>query len=1463
MNDNAKQAREIFMEISELASTERDQALEQACAGDADLRAQVETLLRAMIDAEGFMGQPTADDMGSPTLSIDHLAKPSQSAVSEEGIGQQIGHYKLLEQIGEGGFGSVWAAEQKVPVKRRVALKIIKLGMDTKQVIARFEAERQALAMMDHPNIAKVLDAGATDNGRPYFVMELVKGVPILEYCDREKLNTKSRLNLFTLVCHAIQHAHQKGIIHRDIKPGNVLVTMHDGVPVPKVIDFGIAKATTAELTQMTIYTQHHQMVGTPAYMSPEQAEMSGLDIDTRSDIYSLGVLLYELLTGTTPFAHQELMERGFGEMMRIIREEIPHKPSTRLSSLGETGTRTAEQRHTDIRKLGLVLRGDLDWIVMKCLEKDRTRRYDTANGLAADIVRHLSDEPVVAGPPSAGYKISKFIKRNRGQVIAGGAIAAILILGVVGTTSGMLWAIDEKTQAKAAAESERIAKQEAQENAQRAQAAEAEALARATELEQVAEFQSEQLGAIDPEMMGVQLRLSLLDSLPEDERALLSETLAPVNFTNIAMGTLEDNIFQNTIDAINTQFAEQPLVRARLLQTTADTLADLGLHQIAMEPQSVALDIRREELGEEHADTLYSLLSISNLYVAQNRLPEAISNIRSILSIQQRTLGEDDPDTLLSVWSLGATLRRQGELDEAEQYIRQALLGQRRVLGDAHEDTLSSMNSLAVLLGQQGKIDEQEGYYKEVLAGYRLVKGNDDPATLNSIANMGVFLLEQGKVFEAEPYVREALERSRRVLGDNHPDTLRALHSMGGLLQEQGMFAEAEPYFRESLDGVRRLLGDDHPSTLNIKGGIGLLYQQMGKLSDAEPFLRESYEGLRRVLGDDRAEILTSMNNLGLLFEAQGELSEAESWLRKALEGYRRVLGDEHRLTLGTMINLGEVLQKQGKLSDAEPYLREAMEVTRRVLGDDDPITLKSISSLGSLLNNQGEFVQAEAYFREAGLGLRRVLGDDHPQTLTWMNKMSMMLMNLGKHPEAELLAREALDARREMLGEDHPDTLNATVLVGMTLQQQGIFEEAAEYYRVALDGRRRVLGNDHTETLTSIFSLGSLYRKLGMLSEAEPYLLELVEGDRRVHGDDHPETAASIEALGQLRHQQGHASEEAGKQAEALSYYLQSFELLRVDIGSVELAKSLPGMTSPDHPVILELIVHIGDLSTALGKLSEAEQLYRSELMRSRTVYGEDHIITLALSIRLGVVLRERGNLEQAETYLRNALEGFRRINGEEDPVTLDLYAGLGWTLLLQEKYKESEEMYSVAYEGQRSVLGIDDPMSLTSLMGLARTIELQDRLVEAEPFYRETFAGRKRLHGETHTETLTAVNNLAHNLNNQGKFDEALELLMKYEPAVRATWIGANNGNYLMKIGFAQTGVGQHAQAEATLLEAYPIVLEGFGKDHAKTKTCITRLVDLYTAWHASEPGNGYDNDADEWRKKRSSINEADNP
>jgi len=473
MTKTAQQAEALFDAARQLASpTARRAFLDQACAEDAELRARVEALLAAQTDAEKFFSEiapfavSTRPESKSPETRTDFPEADlrAEGAGLIEGPGTHIDRYKLLQKIGEGGCGVVYMAEQDKPVHRRVALKIIKLGMDTKSVMARFDAERQALAMMDHPNIARVLDAGATETGRPYFVMELVRGVKITDYCDQNHLDTRQRLDLFIQVCHAIQHAHQKGVIHRDIKPSNILVTLHDGLPVPKVIDFGIAKAIEGKLTEQTLFTAYEQVIGTPAYMSPEQAEMSGLDIDTRSDIYSLGVLLYELLTGHTPFDPKKLLQSGLDEMRRTLREKEPQRPSILLTTLqGKELTAIAEQHQAELPKLLSLLRGDLDWIVMKALEKDRRRRYETANGLAMDINRYLSNEPVVARPPSRLYRFQKLVHRNKGAFAAGTAVAAILVIWLGTSTWLFLMERAARQRAVAAEQQQSRLRQEAE----------------------------------------------------------------------------------------------------------------------------------------------------------------------------------------------------------------------------------------------------------------------------------------------------------------------------------------------------------------------------------------------------------------------------------------------------------------------------------------------------------------------------------------------------------------------------------------------------------------------------------------------------------------------------------------------------------------------------------------------------------------------------------------------------------------------------------------------------------------------------------------------------------------------------------------------------------------------------------------------------------------------------------------
>jgi len=600
MSNHSTQEEQIFEEALEKPSeAERSAFLDEACRNHPELRARLALLLEGHFRAEKFLNDRS----------------DSLRASADEAIGSFIGRYKLLEKIGEGGFGAVYAAEQKEPVKRRVALKIIKLGMDTKQVVARFEAERQALALMDHPNIAKVHDGGATETGRPYFVMELVRGVPITNYCDENKLSVRERLALFMRVCQAVQHAHQKGIIHRDLKPSNILVTVNDGVAVPKVIDFGVAKATQQELTEKTILTQFHHFIGTPAYMSPEQAEMTSLDIDTRSDIYSLGVLLYELLTGRTPFDAKELLEAGLDAMRRIIREKEPVRPSTRVGTLGaDELTTAAKRRHIDPPRLIKSLRGDLDWIVMKALDKDRTRRYETANALALDIRRHLADEPVSASAPSASYRFSKFAQRNKTALGVAATMAAILVIATVAST----WQAIRATR-------ERDAKEQARQEA-----------------EAISTF------------------LTKLFRSPDPKRDGRTNTVA--EYLNRAARKIESEL------------ASQPARRAHLQTVLGATYDALGLDREAFLVLSNALNYYLATLGREHPTTIQAMHNLAISVHASGQLDKALQLQEEELALSRKVNGPKHSSTLDAMNGLALSYHDVGRRNEALQLQEEVL---------------------------------------------------------------------------------------------------------------------------------------------------------------------------------------------------------------------------------------------------------------------------------------------------------------------------------------------------------------------------------------------------------------------------------------------------------------------------------------------------------------------------------------------------------------------------------------------------------------------------------------------------------------------------------------------------------------------------------------------------------------------------------------------------------------------
>jgi serine/threonine protein kinase/tetratricopeptide (TPR) repeat protein len=876
----------------------RGDYLDRACGDDRALRHRIEALLRIHDEDPGFLRDP-ADE---------YEVQPG------EGPGTVLGPYQLLEQIGEGGFGVVFRAEQQHPVRRQVALKVVKPGMDTKQVVARFEAERQALALMDHPNIARVLDGGEAPTGRPYFVMELVRGVSITDYCDLSHLTVRQRLELFVPVCQAVQHAHQKGVIHRDLKPSNILVAVSDGEPVAKVIDFGVAKAVGQKLTDNAVVTGAAQMIGTPTYMSPEQAEMGGTDVDTRADIYALGVVLYELLTGTTPFDQDRLRAAAFDEVRRIIRQEEPARPSARVSTLGAAAGTVTVNRQSDSKRLIRLVRGELDWIVMKCLEKDRARRYESAAALARDVRRYLDGHAVEASPPYAGYRLRKFLGRNKGPVLAASLVLLALVGGTGGTTVGMVEARHQAGLAWAA------------------QANESEARARET---QRAEAEGKE-----------RLRASAAEAAAKEQEREAKEQLA-LSSTVIDF-LLDDLLGQagSTAQADRRHVPDPNLTVRAALDRSAAAVGD-------------------KFRGRPKAEAVLRL-TIGSAYRELGKYDKAIAQIRQAVDIRAGLEGSENPETLRARHELANAYRAAGHLDDAIRLYKEVHAAQAVNPGPEHPETLTTLNNLAAAYLDARMTAEAEALFKQVRDARLKLLGPEDPATLTTLHNLADVYRRTNRLGEAAKLYEDVRSAREKVLPPDHPQTLSTINNLAVTYWQMNWLDKSVPLFEQLVLSYRRTLGDRHPRTLRVQANLGVNYRDAGRLDKAIGLLEQVHRD-----GKEYPELHWVGRELFLAYARAGKSAEAHG-LAKTVEGDARqnMPADSPRLA-GELSLIGSAYLDLGEWTDAERLLRESLTI-REKTEPDEWTTFNTRSRLGAALFGQGNYADAKPHLVDGFAGMK-----------------------------------------------------------------------------------------------------------------------------------------------------------------------------------------------------------------------------------------------------------------------------------------------------------------------------------------------------------------------------------------------------------------------------------------------------------------------------------------------------------
>jgi serine/threonine protein kinase/tetratricopeptide (TPR) repeat protein len=894
---------ELFHQAIETPADERQDFLKQVCGDDDELHREISALVAAHDSSSEFMMEPCFVAADIDSTDSDQLI-----------VGEEINGYRILRLIAEGGMGAVYEAAQVDPVRRRVALKVIKIGMDTREVISRFEIERQAVALMTHPNIAQVYDGGATGDGRPYFVMEYVPGIPITEYCDKYRLGTRDRLNLMLKVCSAVQHAHQKGIIHRDIKPSNILVSIEGDTPTPKVIDFGVAKATEQKLTEHTVYTQLGRFIGTPAYTSPEQANLTNLDIDTRTDIYSLGVLLYELLAGRLPFETNALVKDGYAGMQRVIQEDEPPKPSTKVSHLSaDEAIEVGRSRRCSVSEVIRELRGDLDWIAMKAMEKDRTRRYDSSSEFAADIKRYLANQPVVAGPPSTAYRVKKFVGRHRVGFALSSAMVTVLVIATFVASAGWLQATEAEERATLAA----------------------------SKAETVNEFLLDMLAAAAP---------------------------------SIARGrdtTVLREMVDNAARRIAQDGADLPNVEAAIRKAIGDTYLSLGSPDLAEPHLVTALSLLEADGSADDFDIARTLHSNGELLQAKGHYEESEAQFRRAIEIYERleSMGNNVDSALADAMvKLSWLLIGKRNFEEAEQLGANALAI--RTAGLDTEDRnipqlekiVAAHNNLGMLYRYKEEYDASQAHYEEALEFSRQI-GDQHPVVATTLNNFGLMLVHRREYEKGELLLFESLELRREILTENHPEIAESMNNLAMALVKQRRYPEAENYYKQSLAIVMAVQGIRHPHVATLNFNLAEIMVDQGKFDEAAQLYKDALSIDRDQFPDEHPYVTRGMVHVGKALTGAGSLTDALTWFENAIRLTESSVDEKDWRLAEARAEYAVALMQLNRLSEAEALLLSAYSA----LKESDPEDLHrlqkpTVEKLTRLyeISNQPEKIQA-----------------------------------------------------------------------------------------------------------------------------------------------------------------------------------------------------------------------------------------------------------------------------------------------------------------------------------------------------------------------------------------------------------------------------------------------------------------------------------------------------------------------